>query len=182
MFKTDGQAWSLWTGERARRNIQDSTAARRPADARLKTVRPACAGLQPPVTDADMSQSLLLARRFAPLFWCQFFAALNDNLLKNALAMFVLFKIGGEGGASLVTLATATLMAPYFFLSALGGELADKFDKGIVTRRLKLAEIGAAAVAVAGFNANSVEALFFALFLFGVLGALFSPAKYGILP
>jgi acyl-[acyl-carrier-protein]-phospholipid O-acyltransferase/long-chain-fatty-acid--[acyl-carrier-protein] ligase len=131
--------------------------------------------------DAAMSP-LLLARRFAPLFWCQFFAALNDNLLKNALAMFVLFKIGGEGGASLVTLATATLMAPYFFLSALGGELADKFDKGVVTRRLKLAEIGAAVIAVAGFYANSVEALFFALFLFGVLGALFSPAKYGILP
>jgi acyl-[acyl-carrier-protein]-phospholipid O-acyltransferase / long-chain-fatty-acid--[acyl-carrier-protein] ligase len=179
MFKTDEQAWSLSNGEEENQNI---TAARRPTDARRTTSRPASAGRQSSVMDAAMSQSLLLARRFAPLFWCQFFAALNDNLLKNALAMFVLFKIGGEGGASLVTLATATLMAPYFILSALGGELADKFDKGLVTRRLKLAEIGAAAIAVAGFYASSVEALFFALFLFGALGALFSPAKYGILP
>ncbi|BDV38709.1 acyl-[ACP]--phospholipid O-acyltransferase [Methylocystis bryophila] len=132
--------------------------------------------------DAAMSQSLLSARRFAPLFWCQFFAALNDNLLKNALAFFVLFKIGGEAGASLVTLATATLMAPYFLLSALGGELADKFDKAVVMRRLKLAEIGAAGIAVAGFYAGSTALLFFALFLFGALGALFGPAKYGILP
>ena len=26
-----------------------------------------------------MSQPLLATRRFAPLFWCQFFAAFNDN-------------------------------------------------------------------------------------------------------
>ena len=133
---------------------QAATAASRPVGARPTTSQPASAGRKPSETGAAMSQSLLLARRFAPLFWCQFFAALNDNLLKNALAMFVLFRIGGEGGASLVTLATATLMAPYFFLSALGGELADKFDKGEVTRRLKLAEIGAAAIAIAGFYAG----------------------------
>ena len=129
-----------------------------------------------------MSQPLLATRRFAPLFWCQFFAAFNDNFLKNALALFVLFKIGGETGASLVTLAGVTLMAPYFILSALGGELADKFDKAIVAQRLKLVEIGAAALGAAGFWFSSVELLFSALFLFGALGALFGPVKYGILP
>jgi acyl-[acyl-carrier-protein]-phospholipid O-acyltransferase/long-chain-fatty-acid--[acyl-carrier-protein] ligase len=129
-----------------------------------------------------MSQPLLLSRRFAPLFWCQFFAAFNDNFLKNALALFILFKIGGDRGASLVTLATVTLMAPFFVLSALGGQLADKFDKAVVARRLKLVEIAAAGVAAAGFYMNSVELLFAALFLFGVLGALFGPVKYGILP
>ena len=179
MFKTDEPAIGLWDADQA---SQADTVASRPVGARPTTSPPASAGRKLPETGAAMSQSLLFARRFAPLFWCQFFAALNDNLLKNALAMFVLFRIGGEGGASLVTLATATLMAPYFFLSALGGELADKFDKGEVTRRLKLAEIGAAAIAIAGFYASSVATLFFALFLFGVLGALFSPAKYGMLP
>jgi len=129
-----------------------------------------------------MSQTLLLTRRFAPLFWCQFFAAFNDNFLKNALALFILFKIGGEGGASLVTLAGVTLMAPYFLLSALGGQLADKFDKAVVARRLKLVEIGAAGVAALGFLSSSAPLLFFALALFGVLGALFAPVKYGILP
>jgi len=129
-----------------------------------------------------MSQSLLFSRRFAPLFWCQFFAAFNDNFLKNALALFILFKIGGESGASLVTLATVTLMAPYFILSALGGQLADKFDKSVVARRLKLVEIAAAGVAAVGFYTNSVETLFAALFLFGALGALFGPVKYGLLP
>jgi acyl-[acyl-carrier-protein]-phospholipid O-acyltransferase/long-chain-fatty-acid--[acyl-carrier-protein] ligase len=88
-----------------------------------------------------MSQPLLATRRFAPLFWCQFFAAFNDNFLKNALVLFILFKIGGEAGASLVTLAGVVLMAPHFLLSALGGQLADKFDKSVVARRIKLVEI-----------------------------------------
>src|SRR6202007_42984 len=61
-------------------------------------------------------------------------------------------------------------------------QLADRFDKALVARRLKLIEIGAAAVAVAGFQLTSVPLLFLALFLFGVIGALFGPIKYGILP
>jgi acyl-[acyl-carrier-protein]-phospholipid O-acyltransferase / long-chain-fatty-acid--[acyl-carrier-protein] ligase len=129
-----------------------------------------------------MSQSLLTTRRFAPLFWCQFFSAFNDNFLKNALVLLILFKIGGPSGESLVTLAGGIFIAPFFLLSAFGGQLADRFDKALVARRLKLIEIGAAAVAVAGFQLTSVPLLFLALFLFGVIGALFGPIKYGILP
>ena len=36
---------------------------------------------------------LLLSRRFAPLFWCQFFAAFNDNFLKTSLVFLILFKL-----------------------------------------------------------------------------------------
>jgi acyl-[acyl-carrier-protein]-phospholipid O-acyltransferase/long-chain-fatty-acid--[acyl-carrier-protein] ligase len=129
-----------------------------------------------------MSQSLLATRRFAPLFWCQFFSAFNDNFLKNALVLLILFKIGGQAGEALVSLAGGVFIAPFFLLSALGGELADRFNKAAVARRLKLAEIGAAAIAVAGFQLQSLPLLFLALFLFGLIGALFGPIKYGILP
>ncbi|QGM46989.1 acyl-[ACP]--phospholipid O-acyltransferase [Methylocystis heyeri] len=129
-----------------------------------------------------MPKPLIATRRFAPLFWCQFFAAFDDNFLKNAVVLFILFKIGGDSGASLVTLAGVTLIAPHFLFSALGGQLADKYDKALVARRLKLAEIAAAAVGAAGFWLGSTEILFLALFLFGLLGALFMPVKYGILP
>ena len=37
---------------------------------------------------------------------------------------------------------TAVFIAPYFFLSGLGGELADRYDKALVAQRLKFAEIG----------------------------------------
>lgn len=125
---------------------------------------------------------LLATRRFAPLFWTQFFSAFNDNFLKNALVFLILYRLSGPNAEALVTLAGGIFILPFFFLSALGGELADRFDKGFVAQRLKMAEIGAACVAVAGFYFHSVPILFFALFLFGVIAALFGPLKYGILP
>jgi len=128
------------------------------------------------------SKPLLLSQRFAPLFWCQFFSAFSDNFLKNALVFLILFKIGGSAAESLITLAAAVFIAPYFFLSAFGGEMADRYDKAIVAQRLKLAEIGVALVAIAGFWLHSVPMLFVALFGFGIIGALFGPIKYGILP
>ncbi|MGH6767496.1 MAG: acyl-[ACP]--phospholipid O-acyltransferase, partial [Xanthobacteraceae bacterium] len=126
--------------------------------------------------------SLMLTRRFAPLFWCQFFSAFSDNFLKNALVFLLLFKIGGPDAEALITLAAAVFISPFFFLSALGGEMADRYDKAFVAQRLKLVEIGVAIVAVIGFFAHSVLVLFVALFLFGVIAALFGPIKYGILP
>ncbi|MGB6493691.1 MAG: MFS transporter, partial [Methylocella sp.] len=129
-----------------------------------------------------MSTSLMASRRFAPLFWCQFFSAFNDNFLKNALVFLILFKIGGQDAEALITLAGAVFIAPFFFLSGLGGQLADRFDKAVVARRLKLAEIWVTALASAGFALHSLPALFAALFLFGVIAALFGPIKYGILP
>ena len=129
-----------------------------------------------------MSSSLLLTRRFAPLFWTQFFSAFSDNFLKNSLVFLILFHIGGSDAEALITLAAAVFIAPYFFLSALGGELADRYDKAVVARRLKFAEIGIAFIAVLGFAVHSVPLLFVALFLFGVIASLFGPIKYGILP
>jgi acyl-[acyl-carrier-protein]-phospholipid O-acyltransferase/long-chain-fatty-acid--[acyl-carrier-protein] ligase len=138
-----------------------------------------------------MSSSLLATRRFAPLFWTQFFSAFSDNFLKNSLVFLILFHpdIGGSDAEALVTLAAAIFIAPYFFLSALGGQLADRFDKAVIARRLKFAEIGVALIAVFGFwlhsvghDKASIYILYVALFLFGVIASLFGPIKYGILP
>ena len=128
------------------------------------------------------SKPLLLSRRFAPLFWCQFFSAFSDNFLKNALVFLILFKIGGSAAESLITLAAAVFIAPIFFLSAFGGEMADRYDKAVVAQRLKLCEIGVSIVAIIGFIIHSVPLLFVALFAFGVIGSQFGPIKYGILP
>ncbi|MBV8964267.1 MAG: acyl-[ACP]--phospholipid O-acyltransferase, partial [Hyphomicrobiales bacterium] len=129
-----------------------------------------------------MIASLMRSRRFAPMFWCQFFAALGDNFLKNTLALLVLFELGNDEGASAVTFAGALFILPFFFLSALGGELADRFDKAKVAQKIKLAELGAAALAAIGMVLHAIPLLFVALFLFGVMSALFGPVKYGILP
>ncbi|HWB45571.1 MAG TPA: hypothetical protein VG900_09045 [Hyphomicrobiaceae bacterium] len=134
-----------------------------------------------------MFANLMGSRRFAPLFWCQFCSALNDNFLKNALAMLILFGLGGRGGVGghagvLITASGVIFIAPFFILSGLGGELADRFDKARVAQRVKLAEIPIAALAAAGFYLHSVALLMVTLGLFGVMAALFGPVKYGILP
>jgi acyl-[acyl-carrier-protein]-phospholipid O-acyltransferase/long-chain-fatty-acid--[acyl-carrier-protein] ligase len=126
--------------------------------------------------------SLMTTRRFAPLFWCQFFAAFGDNFLKTALVFVILYEVSGANSAALISLAGATLIAPFFLLSGLGGELADRYDKSFVAQRIKLTEIAAAVVAVAGFAFHSLALLFLAVGMFGTLAALFGPIKYGILP
>ena len=78
-----------------------------------------------------MSTSLMTTRRFAPLFWCQFFSAFGDNFLKTGAGLLILFQVSGADSGALITLAGATLIFPFFFLSGLGGELADRYDKAI---------------------------------------------------
>ncbi|MET0640244.1 MAG: acyl-[ACP]--phospholipid O-acyltransferase, partial [Hyphomicrobium sp.] len=129
-----------------------------------------------------MFARLLTSRRFAPLFWSQLLAALNDNLLKNALAMLVVYKLAMENGPALGTLAGAALVLPFFLFSAIAGQLADKFDKAKVAARVRLLEIPIAIAAAAGFLLPSVPLLFVALILFGTLSAFFGPVKYGLLP
>src|SRR5262249_44532721 len=99
----------------------------------------------------QMSSSLLLTRRFAPVFWTQFFAAFSDNFLKQALIFLILFKIGGSTASVLVQLAPAVFIAPYFFLSAFGGEMADRFDKALVAQRIQVYGIRGSILARFGF-------------------------------
>ena len=131
-----------------------------------------------------MQPPLLLSKRFAPLFWCQFFAAFNDNFLKTSLVFLILFgtDLTASEAAALITLASAIFIAPYFILSGLGGELADRYDKARVAQWLKFAEILIALIAVAGYTRQSIPLLFVALLGFGLIAALFGPLKYGILP
>jgi acyl-[acyl-carrier-protein]-phospholipid O-acyltransferase / long-chain-fatty-acid--[acyl-carrier-protein] ligase len=129
-----------------------------------------------------MAQPLMVSRHFAPLFWCQFLSAFNDNFLKNALVFLILFGMPGARGEALITVAGGVFIFPFFVLSGLGGQLADRFDKARVTRYLKFAEIAAAGLAAAGFATQSLPILFASLLLFGIVAALFGPIKYGILP
>jgi acyl-[acyl-carrier-protein]-phospholipid O-acyltransferase/long-chain-fatty-acid--[acyl-carrier-protein] ligase len=128
-----------------------------------------------------MTHSLMKSARFAPLFWTQFLSAFNDNFLKNTLVFMILFN-AADGGAALISAAGAVFIAPFLFLSALGGQIADRNDKASVARKLKLAEIGGAGLAVGGMALSSIPVMFAALLVFGIVSALFSPVKYGILP
>ena len=129
-----------------------------------------------------MFSQLLTARRFAPLFWCQFLSAFNDNFVRQMLAMLILFRFGAADAGAKISLAVAVFVLPSIPLSAIGGLFADAHDKAWVARRLKFVEIGVQLIAAAGFALNSLSLLYLALFGLGCISALFGPVKYGILP
>lgn len=126
--------------------------------------------------------ALLRTRRFAPLFWCQFLSAFNDNFVRNMFAMLILFRLGGSRAGMLITLAIGIFIFPSLFLSALAGEIADAHDKAKVARCVKLAEIFVQMVAATGLWLASLPLLYASLFGLGVIATLFGPVKYGLLP
>ena len=101
---------------------------------------------------------LLRSRKVWPLTLAQSCGALNDNLVKNAMLVMALFRLG-IGGAGLAALAGALFIAPYILLSASAGTLADRYAKPRLIVFYKVAEILLMAAAAAAFLAASVPAL-----------------------
>lgn len=124
-------------------------------------------------------------RRFWPLFWVQFLGAFNDNLMKTAIVVLVaygLWDIGGMNPAVLVSLAAAVFIVPFVLFCPLAGEVTDKIDKALIVRWVKKAEIVIVLLAIAALFFQSIIFAFVILFALGAQSAIFSPAKYALLP
>ncbi len=129
--------------------------------------------------------ALFRQRRFGPFFAVQALGALNDNIFKNALAALLVFKASALAGLNtdqLVNFSAMIFILPYFLFSALFGQFADKYEKSVQIRRVKLLEVVIMVLATAGFWLDSLPLLFFVLFLLGLQSTIFGPVKYGILP
>ena len=133
-----------------------------------------------------MSQfRLLRERRFRPFFLTQFLGAFNDNLFKNALVVLLTFQAASWttiAPALLANLAAGIFILPFFLFSATAGQLADKYDKAMLARLVKVLEMLIMGVAAAGFFLTSLPVLMVALFLLGCHSTLFGPVKYAIMP
>ncbi|WP_415034793.1 MFS transporter [Azonexus sp.] len=129
--------------------------------------------------------SLLKQKRFAPFFTTQFLGAFNDNLFKNALVVLLIFQAAQWTTLApelLANLAAGIFILPFFLFSATAGQLADKYDKALLTRIVKVLEMLIMGVAAVGFFLGSLNILLAALFLLGLHSTLFGPVKYAILP
>ena len=127
--------------------------------------------------------ALLKKRRFGPFFLTQFLGAFNDNLFKNALIILIAFQVASESDSNvLINVAFGLFILPFFLISATAGQIADKYEKSMLIRRVKLAEIVLMMLAAVGFVLGSVWMLIGILFLMGVQSAVFGPLKYAILP
>ena len=91
-------------------------------------------------------------------------------------------RLGGFNTDQVVNLSAMLFILPFFLFSALFGQFADKFEKSVQIRRIKLFEVVIMLLATLGFWLNSVLLLLFVLFLLGLQSTIFGPIKYGILP
>lgn len=126
--------------------------------------------------------NLMTERRFAPYFLTQFLGAFNDNVFKNALVILLTYKIVSSQSSILVNLAAVVFILPFFLLSPLAGQIADKYEKSGLIRRIKWIEIGIMLLGVVGIYLNSIPWLMGVLFIMGAQSAFFGPIKYSILP
>ncbi|CAG4890263.1 MFS transporter [Paraburkholderia gardini] len=128
---------------------------------------------------------LLRERRFAPFFWTQFLGAMNDNVFKIGFSSLVTFQTARFSGVDAKTAAfliSAVFILPFVLFSATSGQIADKYDKAMLTRFVKTFEIGVMLVGGAGFVFHSAALLYVCTFLMGVHSTLFGPVKYAYLP
>ncbi|MGE4560255.1 MAG: MFS transporter [Desulfobulbus sp.] len=128
---------------------------------------------------------LLTTRRFLPFFITQFLGAFNDNLFKNALIVLLTYQAASWTTLKiglLANLAAGIFILPFFLFSATAGQLADKYDKAVLARLVKLLEMAIMGVAALGFGLHNLGLLLAALFLLGCHSTLFGPVKYAILP
>ncbi len=127
---------------------------------------------------------LLKARRFLPLFVTQFLGAMNDNLFKNAMVLYVVYNVYSDPKQEeqFSGLASALFIIPFFLLSAIAGQLADSSDKAKMVRIVKTAEVFIMLVGAAGLLMANIPMMLAALIAMGVHSSFFGPIKYAILP
>lgn len=127
--------------------------------------------------------SLLTQRRFLPFFVVQALSALNDNIYRQAIIAFLFYLgIGNQQRTLYVQLAPILFILPYFLLSSLAGQIAERLPKHRLILMTTSLEIGIMSLAAIGFLMKAVPLLLVALVGTGILATLFGPVKYAILP
>lgn len=133
-----------------------------------------------------MQNDILLTRKsFYPLFWTQFFGAMNDNIFKNAMVILIAFKsytILNLTPDQMVALSGGIFILPFFLFSSISGQLADKYSKTTLVVMTKIMEVAVMVLGAFGLVQENLILLFVSLFLMGLQSTIFGPVKYSILP
>lgn len=113
----------------------------------------------------------------------QFFGTLNDNAFKITISLLALKMITDLSRANkIISLAEGLLVLPFILFSAYAGFLADRYSKKNIIVVSKFLEIVVMSFGFLALSKQSLPFLLIVLFFMGTQSALFSPAKYGVLP
>ncbi|WP_444883751.1 MFS transporter [Microbulbifer sp. PSTR4-B] len=125
---------------------------------------------------------LLGKRRFLPLFLTLITVYFNNNIFRNALLVILAFQLAKNEANTLINLATALYLLPFFLFSITAGQLADRFDKSKFIRLIKLLEIPIVLLGAVALYANSKMLSFLVLFLLATHETFYGPARYAVMP
>jgi acyl-[acyl-carrier-protein]-phospholipid O-acyltransferase/long-chain-fatty-acid--[acyl-carrier-protein] ligase len=135
----------------------------------------------------NLKYSLFLKRRFLPIFLATFLGVFNDNVIRSGLVVLIAYS--ARNGIALptqpeilVTLCSALLGIPLILFSSICGSLADKYEKSMLVRCAKIAELLIMSAAYYGFAHQKIILLMGLLFVSGTHTAFYSPIKFSILP
>jgi acyl-[acyl-carrier-protein]-phospholipid O-acyltransferase/long-chain-fatty-acid--[acyl-carrier-protein] ligase len=123
-----------------------------------------------------------LPKGFQALVVAQSLGALNDNLFKTLLQLYVLQIIVLAHPETIIAQAAFIFTVPFIVFGPWAGYLADRFDKVNLIRLTKLAEIGIMILGAVAFILSNVPVMLFVLFLLAVVSTFFNPAKAGLIP
>jgi 1-acyl-sn-glycerol-3-phosphate acyltransferase len=133
----------------------------------------------------SLKKGLLFSSQFYPIFWTQFWGAMNDNVFKNAMVLLITYRsytLLGLSVEQMVALCGGIFILPFFLFSAFAGELSDKYPKDKLVIFTKLLEIAVMILGSIGFWIQNIPLLLISLFLMGLQSTIFGPVKYSILP
>lgn len=127
---------------------------------------------------------LLKDRKFLPFFLTQFFGAFNDNAFKLAMLTLISYHLTPNQAQSefYQAIAGALFMLPFFLLSAISGQLADKYDKAFLARWIKILELFLMIMGSFALYWENIFLMMATLMGLGVHSTFFGPIKYAILP
>ncbi|WP_395686661.1 acyl-[ACP]--phospholipid O-acyltransferase [Aestuariivirga sp.] len=134
---------------------------------------------------AQSQFAILQSRSFLPLFVTQAISAFNDNAVRNGIAILITYDLAirfGFDAGLFVQAGLGLFMLPYFLFSGIAGQLADKFDKALLSRWIKVFDLFAMTLGALSLWLENPHLHLVVLFLAGTTAAFFGPIKYGILP
>lgn len=126
----------------------------------------------------------LCKRRMSSFGWLnvtQFLGALNDNVFKLMLILFI-HNMLGKGLNSTQALATFIFVIPFLLFSHAAGVLADRYSKRNIIVVAKWAELVVMAGSLVALLFGNPYVLYALLFVMCTQSAFFGPSKYGIIP
>lgn len=127
---------------------------------------------------------LLQKRKFLPFFLTQFFGAFNDNAFKLAMLTMISYHLTHAQAQSeyYQALAGALFILPFFLFSATAGQLADKYDKAVLIRIIKIFEVFLMIIGSFALYYGNIFWMLSTLTGMGMHSTFFGPIKYAILP